>query len=42
MPGPGSLQSMQTAERHWQRLANLAARLGTQAGLEGVELEAVA
>jgi putative two-component system response regulator len=29
-------------EQHCQRLANLAARLGAQAGLEGVELEAVA
>jgi putative two-component system response regulator len=31
-----------TTERHCQRLANLAARLGAQAGLEGIELEAVA
>jgi putative two-component system response regulator len=31
-----------TTERHCQRLANLAARLGAQAGLDGVELEAVA
>jgi putative two-component system response regulator len=31
-----------TTERHCQRLANLAARLGAQAGIEGVELEAVA
>lgn len=29
-------------EQHCQRLANLAARLGAQAGLEGLELEAVA
>lgn len=29
-------------EQHCQRLANLAARLGAQAGLEGIELEAVA
>jgi putative two-component system response regulator len=31
-----------TTERHCQRLANLAARLGAQAGLDGIELEAVA
>lgn len=31
-----------TTERHCQRLANLAARLGAQAGLGGLELEAVA
>jgi putative two-component system response regulator len=31
-----------STERHCQRLANLAARLGTQAGLDGLELEAVA
>ena len=31
-----------STERHCQRLANLAARLGAQAGLEGLELEAVA
>ncbi|HEX5149153.1 MAG TPA: HD domain-containing phosphohydrolase, partial [Candidatus Limnocylindrales bacterium] len=31
-----------STERHCQRLANLAARLGAQAGLEGIELEAVA
>lgn len=31
-----------STERHCQRLANLAARLGAQAGLEGTELEAVA
>lgn len=31
-----------TTERHCQRLANLAARLGAQAGLDGVDLEAVA
>ena len=31
-----------STERHCQRLANLAARLGSQAGLAGVELEAVA
>src|SRR6266540_2620087 len=29
-------------ERHCQRLANLAARLGAEAGLDGIELEAVA
>jgi putative two-component system response regulator len=29
-------------EQHCQRLANLAARLGAQAGLDGIELEAVA
>ena len=31
-----------STERHCQRLANLAARLGAQAGLEGIDLEAVA
>jgi putative two-component system response regulator len=31
-----------STERHCQRLANLAARLGAQAGLDGLELEAVA
>jgi putative two-component system response regulator len=31
-----------STERHCQRLANLAARLGAQAGLDGIELEAVA
>jgi putative two-component system response regulator len=31
-----------STERHCQRLANLAARLGAQAGLEGILLEAVA
>jgi putative two-component system response regulator len=31
-----------STERHCQRLANLAARLGSQAGLAGIELEAVA
>jgi putative two-component system response regulator len=31
-----------TTERHCQRLANLAARLGAQAGLDGIDLEAVA
>jgi len=31
-----------TTERHCQRLANLAARLGAQTGLDGIELEAVA
>jgi putative two-component system response regulator len=31
-----------STERHCQRLANLAARLGAQAGISGLELEAVA
>lgn len=31
-----------STEHHCQRLANLAARLGAQAGLQGLELEAVA
>ncbi len=31
-----------STERHCQRLANLAARLGAQTGLEGLDLEAVA